>query len=274
MGKCVSPQEKKKRFTFQSSQNTHQSKSPLNIKKKSRVLLTSTIHIWQSESNTPSLTWLDLAVNLKTNFPHTLQPPTLCSPPPWTGQVRKSETTALPFPKGYHRLCFIPKRSWVPSLAQNKSFGEHWTYWRFTQGYKSGLTGFWLWGRAQIAFARILYMAHLDTKNCGQQCSEALLLPSQHSRFYASSLSIINIQLCQYLYTELNIYPHFTEKLSSSPRHSEWVCGKYKGWTASLLFQWVNFIPWLFAGLDIGIINRQKKGAPKREGQGETLIQL
>lgn len=170
--------------------------------------------------------------------------------------------------------CFIPKRSWSPSLAQNKPFREHWTYGRFT-GLQSRPKCFWLWGRAGIAFAHCLYMAHLGTKNCGQQYSEVLLLLSQHSWFYASSLSIINIQLCQYLYTELNIYLHFTEKLSSSLRDSEWVCGKYKGWTASLLFQTVNFIPWLFARLDTRIINRQKKGAPKQEEQGEsTLIQL
>lgn len=50
--------------------------------------------------------------------------------------------------------------------------------------YRSRLAGFWLGGKAGIAFAKILYIAHLGTENCGQQGFEVLLLlPPQHLDF-------------------------------------------------------------------------------------------
>lgn len=59
------------------------------------------------------------------------------------------------------------------------------------------------------------------------------------------------------------------EKLSSSPRYSERVCGKYKGWTR-LVSHCNNFILWPFAGVDIGIINI-RKGPQNRKSRGKNL---
>lgn len=169
------------RFIFQSQQNTHQSNKLLNIKKR-LVFLKSTIPIWQSQSNLPPLTWLDSEVNLKTNPSHVHFNPQLYLP-----LHHEQDKSANPKPLWCHsqkaaKLCFIPKKSWAPFLAQNNPFREHWTYSRFT-GYRSRLAGFWLGGRAGIAFASILYVAHLGAENRGHWSFEALLLPSEHSDF-------------------------------------------------------------------------------------------
>lgn len=155
------------------------------------MLLTSTIHIWQSQSNLPPLTHLDLVVNPKTNPLHIHFNPNFIFPSIINKTSLQVPNRHTAIPQRLQTPCFIPKRSRAPSLAKNKPFGEHWIHGRI-RSYRSRLTGFWLGGWAEIAFARTLYIAHPGTENHGQRAFEVLLLllPSQ-PRFCASGSSII-----------------------------------------------------------------------------------
>lgn len=86
---------------------------------------------------------------------------------------------------------------------------------------------------------------------------------------------MVNVQLRQYLHTELNIYSHFTEKTKRFAEGlgvSLWQIQRLNC-KISLPIQRDNFILWLFAEVDTGIINF-KKGPQNRKSREKTLIRL
>lgn len=165
------------------------------------MLLTSTILIWQSQSNLTLPAWLDFTVNLKTNAFHVhfnfMFPPTKNKTSMEVSNHCDDIPNKLPGCVSYARrdARFIPSIKSVIWITL-----KLWYIHRLEKQAQRLLAGM----KGRNCLCQILYIAPWAVRIQMADAITAL-------RFYASSSFIINTQLCWHLYTELNIYPHSTK---------------------------------------------------------------